>query len=105
MNLPDQQVRKILKYWSVFETLTYKIEHFNFRPRLKYVYDKFFDDEYIVECVEYNDRLHERYRILKCRLEYFQKEYENYIHRLGYELNNPLYDETTFNLINNGIIV
>ena len=39
------------------------------------------------------------------KLQYFEEEYKKYVFNIEYELNNQNYDETLFNLLNNGIII
>ena len=42
---------------------------------------------------------------LRDKLIYYQQEYEKYINYIGFELNDRTYDETLFNLLNNGIVL
>ena len=98
------QYNKICKYWKVFEKISYKLENFNY-SNYRY-YEEFSDDEEtILECIEHNGRLDIYIQKLRGKLIHYQQEYEKYINSIGFELNDRTYDETLFNLLNNGIVL
>jgi len=98
------QYNRICKYWKVFEKISYKLENFNY-SNYRY-YEEFSDDEEtILECIEHNEKLDIYIQKLRGKLIYYQQEYEKYINYIGFELNDRTYDETLFNLLNNGIVL
>ena len=69
-------------------------------------YEEFSDDEdFIIKCVENNQKLNNNLEEIKSKLNYYQQEYEKYLDSIGLELNDRTYDEILFNLLNNGIIL
>jgi len=98
------QYNKICKYWKVFEKISYKLDNINYSKYKSY--EEFSDDEEtILEYVEHNKKLDNYIEKLKGELIYHQQEYETYINSIGFKLNDITYDETLFNLLNNGIII
>ncbi len=55
--------------------------------------------------VEHNKKLDNYIEKLRGKLNYHQQEYEKYINYIGFKLNDRTYDETLFNLLNNGIVL
>lgn len=97
------QFNRICKYWRIFESLKYKFENFD---NSKYMdWDEYTDEETIIECIKNNKRVDYRYDHLMWKMEYYEREYVNYIKEIGFELGDAKQDEILFNLLNNGIVI
>lgn len=97
------QYNKICKYWVIINKLNYKLSNFN---KSKYTYcSEYSDEETILKYIENNNRIDNEYKEIKEKLDYYEKEYSNYINKIGFELNDKEQDEHLFNLLNNGILL
>ena len=93
-----KQYNKICKYWRIIEKYKSKIENFDYSKY--WSYEEYTDDEdSIIECIEHNKHITNRYKKLEGRLMYYESEYIKYINNLGYELNDRMQSEYLFNLI------
>ena len=103
-----KQYNTILKYWSIIESLKNKVEKFNnlHNNYTMYAYsDYHYEKEDIDRSYTMRFKLENYYDNLMGKLQYFEEEYKKYVFNIEYELNNQNYDETLFNLLNNGIII
>ena len=101
--LSQIKYNKICKYWSIIENITYKLDNFNFK-RYETDYKEEDDKEYI-KGNAHNKKIDSYHEKLVCKLKYYKQEYEKYINKIGFELNDQTYDEYLFNLLNNGIVL
>ncbi len=99
------EYNNICKYWRIFEKLNDKLTNFNKRYKYKNYSNEYDSDDEISASIEYNNKIRNNYSILENKLKYFEKEYVNYINKIGLKLNDPSQDEYLFNLLNNGIIL
>jgi hypothetical protein len=85
------QYNKICKYCRVLNKLDSSIDsdYVDFEKKGRAVYDIW--------------TFLEKLRIKCGKLRYFEQEYEKYLKKIGFELNNSDYDEALFNLLNYGV--
>ncbi len=100
-----KQYNIIVKYWKIIEKYKSKLKNFHYSN--KYMsYEEFTDDEETIEeCIKHNTSVSEHFKKLQGLLNYYEQEYENYINKIGYNLNEQNQNEHLFNLLNNGILL
>jgi len=102
--LTMRQYRTIIKYWKIIENVKKHIEKLNLPEycnsdnsiaNINYYYNPFSDDrDSIISGIHYIGTL-----------DYFEKEYIQYIHKIGYKLSDQSQDECLFQLLNNGLLL
>lgn len=102
--LTDKQIRHIQRYWKQIEIDPH--EHFNGdywvgqnpdEYRRCGIYMKYNKTKFI--SIEDERQRYDSY------IEYLQKEYKEYLNKLGYELENRSYNEILYNFLNEGFIM
>ena len=104
--LKQSQYEKIISYWKHFERLEMRIEIST--TMFDYIdpdEEEYLDEEELNELDERNKALEGRIEQMRNTLFFLQQEYEMYINRIGYRLNDQSCDEHLFNLINSGIVI
>jgi hypothetical protein len=103
-HLTTTQYNKICKYWRQIEKIQLKIKEFDY-SRIK---DSILDwnssdtDDEEEEEEEEDEATKELCQLIH-NVYYLEREYETYITKIGFELNDRSYDEGLFNILNNGI--
>jgi hypothetical protein len=101
-----KQYNTIRKYWRIIKKYELKIDNAYTRYDAVAYYELESDDEdQNNEIYKHNERIDELIYTLKGKLDYYEKEYTNYVNKIGYKFNDQTQDEQLFNLLNNGIMI
>ncbi len=104
--LDMKQYNTIRKYWRIIKKYELKIDNAYTRYDAVAYYELESDDEdQNNEIYKHNERIDELIYTLKGKLDYYEKEYTNYVNKIGYKFNDQTQDEQLFNLLNNGIMI
>jgi hypothetical protein len=102
--LNQRQYDTICKYFKIIERLNKEKKILDQTSRYQ-TYDYWSDDDYILKCIDYNNRLNNQYKEIQDKLIYYEQEYNKYINKIGFKLNDTTQDEHLFNLLNNNILL
>ncbi len=75
------------------------------RPVTYRRYNEYMHDELIEETLQHNKQISLQHENIHLLLQYFEKEYANYVESLGYQLSDGSQPEALFHLLNNGILI
>ena len=100
--LTEKQFQKICRYWRIIDKLEYKISNYNWL-KLKTIEEFSDDEETVIKHKTHNEYFVNEYDELNLKLNHFEEEYANYIHKLGFELNDKTQNEHLYYLLNDGI--
>jgi len=97
------QYNKICEFWKIMEKLKYDLD--NFENTLYWDYEDSDEEEIENKCMHNYELMINYKNTQQTKIEYYEKIYNNYVNKIGYELNDQSQDEILFNLLNNGILI